>query len=103
MNNNQKESGLAQGAYILMILATISFCIIPISLAWTIPMTLNAKKRITSYTPATGLGVCAIIFMPILGLIAGILLLCNNENSYTSLGTTSINQNQEVNNANVID
>ena len=54
---------MKQTAYAFMIVATVllAFAIIP--LAWCIPMTIRAKKKIPGAPRTIGLGVCAILFM----------------------------------------
>ena len=66
-------------AYGFMIVATVilGFAIIP--LAWCIPMTIRAKRKIPGAPRTIGLGICAILFMGLFGIVAGILLLIQNE------------------------
>ena len=70
---------MKQIAYRFMIVATVilGFAIIP--LAWCIPMTIRAKRKIPGAPRTIGLGICAILFMGLFGIVAGILLLIQNE------------------------
>lgn len=70
---------MKQIAYRFMIVATVilGFAIIP--LAWCIPMTIRAKRKIPEAPRTIGLGICAILFMGLFGIVAGILLLIQNE------------------------
>lgn len=68
-------------AKIFMILGCIStgWCIIP--LIWTIPMTVHYWKSVENRTPvSTGFKICSLLFV---NLIAGILMLCDNEDKQT--------------------
>ena len=90
--NNQKKnekpatnsSGLKTAAKIFMIISCIStglmfLLIFPlIALAWQIPMTVIYCKKINTNEPVTtGFKVCTLLFV---SLIAGILMLCDNNN-----------------------
>lgn len=70
---------MKNAAYILLILSCCTMGLLLIPLAWLIPMTLAAKKRIGNPEPAVGLGVCSILFAAFFGIIAGILLLIRGE------------------------
>ena len=63
-------------AEVFMILGIISSCWLLVPLAWTIPMTVAVFRRHKRQEHiGTGLKVCILIFE---SLIAGILLLCDN-------------------------
>ncbi|AOG60304.1 hypothetical protein SHELI_v1c03490 [Spiroplasma helicoides] len=99
MNNGGKINSNMQVAYVFMIISCIIgafFLLIP--LAWLIPMTLSTKKLITDYRKATGLGVCQLLFTSIFGIVAGILVLTNNEKDYHA--PTSPNQQNNQNTPN---
>lgn len=59
------------------ILVTLLVSLIP--LCWTIPMTVHAFRKLNRNEPiGTGFKVCTLLFC---SLVAGILLLCRNENA----------------------
>ncbi|AKM53790.1 hypothetical protein [Spiroplasma eriocheiris] len=70
---------MKQGAYIMLILSCCTIGLLLIPLAWLIPMTLAAKRRIGNSESAVGLGVCSILFAGFFGLVEGILLLIPGE------------------------
>lgn len=74
-----KPSGLKSVANVFMILGCIvgaGAFLIP--LAWCIPMTMTYNKKIQSGEPVSvGFKVCCLLFV---SFIAGIIMLCDNEN-----------------------
>lgn len=70
------ESALRIIAKIFMLISCIfsGFCFL-FPLAWTIPMTVHYWKN---RTVGTGFKVCSLIFV---NTVAGILMLCDNQNS----------------------
>ncbi|AKX34168.1 hypothetical protein SLITO_v1c05200 [Spiroplasma litorale] len=86
-------SPTANAAYVLMVIATVLTSWMIITMAWTIPITLATKRLVNSYKPAPLLGVCCILFTFFLGAIAGILIICNNENSYQEIKYITPNVN----------
>ena len=70
---------MKQTAYGFMIVATVILGLVIIPLAWCIPMTIRAKRKIPGAPRTIGLGICAILFMGLFGIVAGILLLIQNE------------------------
>ena len=80
----KKESGLVTATKILLIigtvstsLATVPFMLLPIPLAWCLPMTLSYFNKIKRGEKiSTGFKVCTLIFVSMVG---GILMLCDND------------------------
>ena len=70
---------MKQTAYGFMIVATVILGLAIIPLAWCIPMTIRAKRKIPGAPRTIALGICAILFMGLFGIVAGILLLIQNE------------------------
>ncbi len=72
------SSGLLTAAKVFMIIGCIFnafFYLVP--LLWTIPMTVNLfKKAKSGEKMGTGFKVCTLLFV---NMIAGILLLCHND------------------------
>ncbi|QBQ07950.1 hypothetical protein SGLAD_v1c07510 [Spiroplasma gladiatoris] len=66
---------MREASYTLSIIATVIFSIFIIPLAWTIPMTIITKNTINDGKEHIALGICHILFMPLVGIISGILLL----------------------------
>ena len=76
-NKTITPSRLKTAAKILMIISTVLMGFYIITLAWTIPMTLNLSKKIKTGEPiSTSFKICTLIFV---SGIAGILLLCDKE------------------------
>ena len=70
-------SGLKTVAKIFMIIGCVAMGLWFITLAWTIPMTINYCNKIkTGEKVSTGFKVCTLLFV---SLIAGVLMLCDNE------------------------
>lgn len=70
-------SGLKIAAKVFMIIATVcsAWCLIP--LAWTLPMTISYSRKIKAGEPVgVGFKICSLLFV---SLIAGILMLCDND------------------------
>lgn len=77
--NNRNDIHLA--IIILMVISCVSMAIafLP-SLAWTLPMTLSAKRRLQNCEPiGVAFKVCTLLFC---NLIAGIILLCIDTEDY---------------------
>ena len=71
------KSNVGYIGYCFMVVATVitAFALLP--MAWTIPMTIHAKKCLNSGKKmSTGFKVCALLFV---GLVGGILLLCDSD------------------------
>lgn len=72
-----KNSGLKTAAKVFMILSCVFTGLALLPLAWTIPMTVSYSRKIESgETVSTGFKVCTLLFV---NLIAGILMLCDND------------------------
>ena len=70
-------TGIKKTAKIFMIIGCVIMGFWPISLAWTLPMTLNyCNKLRTGEQVTTGFKVCTLLFV---SLIAGILMLCSDD------------------------
>lgn len=68
------SSGLKTAAKVFMIIGCVFSGLYLITLAWTIPMTINYCNKIKNNEPiGTGFKVCSLLFV---NLIAGILMLC---------------------------
>ena len=64
-------------AKILMILSCVTSGLLIIPLAWMIPMTISYSNKCSNNEPiGIGFKVCTLIFV---NIIAGILMLCDNE------------------------
>lgn len=75
--NQQSNSGLKTAAKVFMIIGTVFYGLYLIPLAWCLPMTINYCKKIKhGERISTGFKVCALLFV---NIIAGILLLCDND------------------------
>lgn len=73
----KKFSGLQMAAFILMIISTVAIGWLLVPLAWCIPMTVSYYNSVKNGRPVSmGLKVCTLLFV---NLIAGILMLCDNE------------------------
>ena len=73
-----KPSGLSIAAKVLMIISTVVYGFYLIPLAWCLPMTISYSNKIKYGQPvSTGFKVCTLLFV---NLIAGILMLCDNDN-----------------------
>ena len=71
-------SGLKKAAKVLMIISTVFLGLYILPLAWCLPMTISYSKSIKKGKRiGTGFKVCTLLFV---NLIAGILLLCDDEN-----------------------
>lgn len=69
---------IARVGWAFMVVGTVLMAFALIPMAWCIPMTVYAKNRIHNNEHiGVGFKVCALLFV---GLIGGILLLCDNEN-----------------------
>lgn len=65
-------------ALVFMILGCIAYAMFIIPLLWTVPMTIKYNRSIKEGTSVSiGFKVCTFLFV---NLIAGILMLCDNEN-----------------------
>ena len=74
----KQDNDLTTAIKILMIVACVFMGFYLIPLAWSIPMTINYFKKVKSGEKvSTGFKVCVLLFI---STIAGILLLCQNEN-----------------------
>lgn len=82
MNSEQKcetygKDGLAVAAKVFLILGTILQGWLLLPLAWCLPITISVCKKMKRGEPVgTGLKVCALLFVSMLG---GILLLCRSD------------------------
>jgi hypothetical protein len=73
-----KMTNLQQAAFIFMIIACVVMGIYIIPLLWCIPMTVSFRRRIREGRPiGVGFKICTLLF---LNTIAGILLLCDDDN-----------------------
>lgn len=74
-----QEKGDTTAAKVFMIIGTVFWAIIfPLTLAWCLPMTLSYCGKVKCGKPiSTGFKVCTLLFV---NLIAGILMLCDNNN-----------------------
>ena len=73
-----QTSGLKTAAKILMIISCVIMGFWIITLAWTLPMTINYCNKVKNGQPiSVGFKICILLFI---NTIAGILLLCDNEN-----------------------
>lgn len=73
-----QPSGLSVAAKVFMIISTVVYGLYIIPLAWCLPMTISYSKKIKNGEPvSTGFKVCTLLFV---NLIAGILMLCDNNN-----------------------
>ena len=81
IKTKKSSNGLNSAISIFMIIGTIfSAFLYLIPLAWCIPMTISVNSKINNNEKiGTGLKVCTLLFV---NMIAGILLLCRNEDSY---------------------
>ena len=76
-SGNQADT-LGLIAFVFMILATIAMGFALFPLIWCIPMTIYLNGKLKSGEPiGIGFKVCTLLFV---SLIAGILLLCRQEN-----------------------
>ncbi len=74
---NGGDDGLAVAAKVFLILGCIAQGWLLLPLAWCLPITISICGRMKRNEPVgTGLKVCALLFV---NLIAGILLLCRND------------------------
>lgn len=65
-------------AKVFMILSCISMGFYLLPLLWTIPMTISLSRKLKNKEPiGVGFKICTLLFC---NMIAGILLLCRNEN-----------------------
>lgn len=77
VNTEVKPSGLKKAAKVLMIISTVFFGLYLIPLAWFLPMTISYCNKINrGQKISTGFKICILLFV---NSIAGILLLCDNE------------------------
>ncbi|AGM25930.1 hypothetical protein SSYRP_v1c03360 [Spiroplasma syrphidicola EA-1] len=70
---------MRQVSYGLMIAGTVLTSVFILPLAWMIPLTVLTKKQLNNPKPSIALGVCCILFAFIFGLVAGILLLIQDD------------------------
>ncbi len=78
-SNSEDNSTLSTVAKVFLILGCISigWCLIP--LIWCIPITVSIFKKLNTHQPiGTGLKVCALLFV---SLIGGIILLCMKDDN----------------------
>ena len=75
------NSALYTAINVFMILSCVLMGIaFLISLAWTLPMTLSVRRRLSNREPiGVGFKVCTLLFV---NLVAGILLLCADTENY---------------------
>lgn len=74
---NGGNDGLAIASKIFLILGCIAQGWMLLPLAWCLPITISACKKMKKGEPVgTGLKVCALLFV---SLIGGILLLCRSD------------------------
>ncbi len=79
-NTFAKSNGNATAIKVFLIIGTVLMALYTffIGLAWCLPMTLSYCGKVKRGEPiGTGFKVCTLIFV---SLIAGILMLCDNEN-----------------------
>lgn len=70
--------GLAVAAKIFLIIGCVAQGWLLLPLAWTLPITISICNKLKSGEPiSTGLKVCALLFV---NMIGGILLLCRSDN-----------------------
>ena len=73
-----RDDGMAIAIKVLLILSCIagaSACLVP--LAWCLPMTISIWKSLDNHEPISdAMKICTLIFV---NLVAGILLLCDDE------------------------
>jgi len=74
-----KDSGLKTAAKVFMVIGTVVLGLCTwIALAWCLPMTIIYFDKVKKGEPVgTGFKVCCLLFV---SLIAGIIMLCDNEN-----------------------
>lgn len=78
-NNSSSQDSLGTVAFVFMILSCVFLGLYLIPLIWCIPMTVCLNRQLKSGEPiSVGFKICILIFV---SLIAGILLLCRNENN----------------------
>lgn len=71
------KTGLQTATLVFMIISTIFQGFLLIPLAWTLPMTLSYNRKINAGEPiGAGFKVCTLLFV---NIIAGILMLCDND------------------------
>lgn len=76
-NSSNETSRLKVAAKIFMIIGTIFSAMSIIGLAWTLPMTIYYCGKIKDKKPVgIGFKICSLLFV---SLIAGILMLCDND------------------------
>lgn len=76
-SKKKNDSTMKTLILVFLILGCISGASFLIPLAWCIPITISIKNRMDNGEPiSTGLKVCTLIFV---SLVAGILLLCLND------------------------
>ena len=78
---SSKYSEMAALVKIFMILCCVFLGLFfPLSLAWTIPMTVIINRRLVNHEPiGLGLKICTVLFC---GIVAGVLLLCMDTDTY---------------------
>ena len=79
-NSAPRTTGAVTAAKVFMILGTVlmALCTWGIGLAWCLPLTIIYFKKIERGEPiGTGFKVCSLLFV---SMIAGILMLCDNNN-----------------------
>ena len=75
-----RKSGAVTAAKVFMIIGTVlmALCTYCIALAWCLPLTIIYFNKIKRGEPiSTGFKVCSLLFV---SMIAGILMLCDNNN-----------------------
>jgi len=76
-NASSDNSTLKTIAKVFMIVGTISLGFGLIPLAWCIPMTLSYWRKVENHEPVSlAFKICTLIFV---NAVAGILMLCDNE------------------------
>lgn len=74
----KEPSTLKLVAKVFMILSCVAFAVTIIPLCWMIPMTISYCNKIKAHEPISlEFKICTLIFI---NSIAGILMLCDNEN-----------------------
>ncbi len=77
VQKKERNKGLDIAIKIFMILGCISSGLAIIPLFWTVPMTISASRKMNNGEPiGVGFKICTLLFV---SMIAGILLLCRNE------------------------
>ena len=76
-SNSKNNSNMKNVAKIFMIISTVFMGLYLLPLAWTLPMTLAYSRKIENGEEvSTSFKVCTLLFV---SLIAGIIMLCDNE------------------------